>query len=211
VESRKRLVWTGFEPFGENSYMPSGDVAAAAREASGEEYEADAETLAVEFDGVRDWVDRRLANEETIWAVHVGLAEDREAISLERVAFNEIGGRTDEAGARPDAGDGQLMSPGPGSLETDFPVEPLAALIAPQLTEEGLPSVEVSDDAGRYVCNALYYYSLRYNGRSAGTPNAESLFVHVPMMTPEEATRLGRILGESVARLAAMARMYSSS
>jgi len=211
MDPQKRVVWTGFEPFGENTYNPSGDVAEAAGEASREEYEAGAETLAVEFGGVRDWVDRQLANDETIWAVHIGLAEDREAVSLERIAFNEIGERADEAGARPDAGDGQLMKPGPGSLETDFPVEPLAALIAPQLTEGTLPSVEVSDDAGRYVCNALYYYSLRYNGRSAGTPSAESLFIHVPMMTPEEATRLGRILGESVARLAAMARMYTNS
>ena len=210
MERQKRLVWTGFEPFGQNTYNPSGSVASAACQACREQFDASAETLAVEFDGVRDWVDRQLDNDETIWAVHVGLAEDREAIELERVAHNEVGERDDEAGRRPGAA-GERLTGGPMSLETGFPVEPLAALLTPQLSRGGLPGVELSDDAGRYVCNAIYYHSLRANGHCHGTPNAQSLFVHVPRLDREDAARVGAILGESVARLAAMARMYEES
>lgn len=44
-----------------------------------------------------------------------------------------------------------------------------------------------SDDAGRFVCNYVYYHSLRY----AEENSIKSLFVHVPLfLTIDEETQM---------------------
>lgn len=47
---------------------------------------------------------------------------------------------------------------------------------------EGLPSTEISEDAGRFVCNGLYYAILNY--LQSHQPDTRCLFVHVPILTP---------------------------
>ncbi|PZO50429.1 MAG: hypothetical protein DCF15_15850 [Phormidesmis priestleyi] len=46
---------------------------------------------------------------------------------------------------------------------------------------------EVSQDAGRYVCNHLYYRVLRFVNNQNFSPDFKTvaLFVHVPVLTPE--------------------------
>ena len=56
-------------------------------------------------------------------------------------------------------------------LQTSLPVEE----ITKSLTSMGHP-VMPSDDAGRFVCNYVYYHSLRF----AEEQGIKSLFVHVP-------------------------------
>lgn len=46
----------------------------------------------------------------------------------------------------------------------------------------GLQSTEISDDAGRFVCNGLYYAILNY--LQSYHPDIQCLFVHVPILTP---------------------------
>lgn len=47
------------------------------------------------------------------------------------------------------------------------------ALLLPQLTQ-----TEISEDAGRFVCNGIYYAILNY--LKLHTPQTQCLFVHVP-------------------------------
>ncbi|MGB3613264.1 MAG: hypothetical protein WBA10_05665, partial [Elainellaceae cyanobacterium] len=49
------------------------------------------------------------------------------------------------------------------------------------LTEE-LKATEISHDAGRFVCNRLYYDVLDYLRHTSGTCG---LFIHVPKLTPQ--------------------------
>lgn len=56
-------------------------------------------------------------------------------------------------------------------LQTNLALEPLI---------EGLQHSEMSDDAGRFVCNHLYYSVLDYLHRSPLAVGA--LFVHVPLL-----------------------------
>lgn len=47
--------------------------------------------------------------------------------------------------------------------------------------------VTISDDAGRFVCNYVYYHSLRF----AEQKGHKSLFVHVPLFSRvDEATQM---------------------
>jgi pyroglutamyl-peptidase len=56
---------------------------------------------------------------------------------------------------------------------TSLPLEKLA---------ENLNSTGISQDAGRFVCNGLYYAILNY--LQSHHPDVQCLFVHVPILTP---------------------------
>ena len=47
----------------------------------------------------------------------------------------------------------------------------------------GLSMTEISEDAGRFVCNGLYYAIL--NHLQDYHPDKQCVFVHVPILTPE--------------------------
>ncbi len=47
----------------------------------------------------------------------------------------------------------------------------------------GLSSVEISDDAGKFVCEGLYYSVLNYIDKYQ--LNIDCIFVHVPVLTQE--------------------------
>ncbi|KAH8507148.1 hypothetical protein H0E87_009599 [Populus deltoides] len=66
--------------------------------------------------------------------------------------------------------------------ETTLPVQELTKI----LTKKGY-EVMTSDDAGRFVCNYVYYHSLRF----AEQNGTKSLFVHVPLfLTIDEETQM---------------------
>ncbi|MBE9187404.1 peptidase C15 [Microcoleus sp. LEGE 07076] len=51
-----------------------------------------------------------------------------------------------------------------------------------------LPATEISDDAGKFVCEALYYAILKHL-TDAQLP-AKCIFVHVPILTPENIDKI---------------------
>ena len=62
----------------------------------------------------------------------------------------------------------------PWSIQTTLPVKELTK----SLRKTGY-DVMPSDDAGRFVCNYVYYHSLRF----AEQHGIKSLFVHVPLFS----------------------------
>ncbi len=82
----------------------------------------------------------------------------RPRATVERLARNVVGERPDVDGFCPAS-----LGPGPERLATSLPVEGLAAAMG----------ADPSDDAGTFVCNALYYRLLQEGGVPA-------VFVHVP-------------------------------
>ena len=103
-----------------------------------------------------------------LW-LHLGVAASRHKMSLERTAFNEAHFRVcDERGWAPDR---LPIDAKAGGTEVCrkcvLPLEKICSSL-----EELFPGhVEVSDDAGRFLCNYIYFVSLEKN---------VSLFVHVP-------------------------------
>lgn len=66
--------------------------------------------------------------------------------------------------------------------QTSIPVEEITRTLAKKGYE-----VITSDDAGRFVCNYVYYHSLRF----AEQNGTKSLFVHVPLfLTIDEETQM---------------------
>lgn len=131
-----------------------------------------------------------------VFWVHLGVNSGASRFAIERRAVNEATFRCpDEAGWQPQK---EMIAKEDGSLSfsrvTSVPVE----WIAEALRRMGF-DVAVSDDAGRFVCNYLYYQSLRH----AAATGAACLFVHVPSFASvDEGTQL-RFVGALLQVLAA--------
>lgn len=106
-------------------------------------------------------------------AVHFGLANECRGFRLEKTARNShAGARTDNAGALPAAA---TICEAPATLSSSLPLQEIAVALA----AKDLP-VEWSDDAGGYLCNAVF--TLSRAGACDGLAPAMSGFVHVPLV-----------------------------
>lgn len=167
-------VWvTGFGPFPEAPVNPTQWLAeqlgGLAPEAVGAA-ELCCEVLPSEFSRALAIVDDQHRVLRPDIAVHFGLHRNAGGFRLERRAGNRIGcDRPDAAGVIPQ--DRQVNRDGPPVLHSAWP-----AGVGKALRDAGL-DVEQSDDAGAYVCNAVYYRSL---GCATERPGAWCGLVHVP-------------------------------
>ncbi|XP_011038995.1 PREDICTED: uncharacterized protein LOC105135690 isoform X1 [Populus euphratica] len=118
-----------------------------------------------------------------IW-LHFGVNSGATRFAIEHQAVNEATFRCpDELGWKPQK---VPIIPSDGGIsrvrETTLPVEELTKILKKKGYE-----VMTSDDAGRFVCNYVYYHSLRF----AEQNGTKSLFVHVPLfLTIDEETQM---------------------
>ncbi|EEF50011.1 pyrrolidone-carboxylate peptidase isoform X2 [Ricinus communis] len=119
----------------------------------------------------------------TIW-LHFGVNSGATRFAIEHQAVNEATFRCpDEMGWKPQK---LPIIPSDGGIsrvrETTLPVQE----ITKALSNKGY-EVMTSDDAGRFVCNYVYYHSLRFAEQNGN----KSLFVHVPLfLTIDEETQM---------------------
>ena len=77
------------------------------------------------------------------------------------------------------------VSGGPDAIDTCFPVDVICSKVSRKLADVTL---EVSSDAGRYLCDFIYYTSLNMK-------RAPVLFIHVPELNaPYTVEQLSRTL-----------------
>ena len=181
----QQVLFTGFETFADHAWNPSGEVAASAAAAFG--VGAESRVLPVTVETARKFPST-LKNQRMV--VCVGLSR-RKRVEVELMAKNVANDVPDNAGV---AGPFTLEAQGP-----DVCVSRLAPALARQLKLEVGDGVGTSEDAGGYVCNALYYACLR--AADAGAPPA--VFVHVPAFSTEAAASFGERLGNAVRALLA--------
>lgn len=176
--ARLTALVTGFEPFGGASLNPSWEAVRLlpSRLSLGEGTGAPTldlwtHRLPVTFDGaaaqVRDLIDSHAPD----IVIHVGLNDRAPAIMLETRAVNEQTARIpDNAGRQPHQR--PVLAGGAPELRSSWS----APVLAGRLQAAGLP-VQVSDDAGRYVCNTTLYTALATLNPEQVRPTG---FVHVP-------------------------------
>jgi len=120
---------------------------------------------------------------DVIW-LHLGVNSGVTRFAIENQAVNEATFRCpDELGWKPHK---VLIIPSDGLVtrtrETSLPVNEISTALAKMGYD-----VSPSDDAGRFVCNYVYYHSLRF----AEQQGIKSLFVHVPLfMTINKETQM---------------------
>ncbi|MBT1002758.1 pyroglutamyl-peptidase I [Paenarthrobacter sp. DKR-5] len=196
------ILLTGFEPFGGEAVNPSWLAAEeAARILRAEGLDAVAVQLPCAFGRSLEVLAAAVAEHRPALVVSAGQAGGRAAVSLERVAINCDDARIpDNAGAQPV--DEPVEPAGPAACFSTLPVK--AALQA--LRAQGIPA-EVSQTAGTYVCNHVFYGLMRL-AESVSWPMRGG-FVHVPFapeQLPPSDTRPSLPVGTMAAALAGVVR-----
>jgi len=99
-----------------------------------------------------------------------GVSREARGFQLEQCAYNAASGQADTKGRT--APDGQLTALGSHRRNASLPLGD----IADKLTKARLP-VTLSDDPGRYLCNATLYRALEW---AEGAGDTRVGFVHIP-------------------------------
>lgn len=173
-----RCVIAGFDPFGGSDFNPSQEIVEMLPDSFvvGRSITVSVEKVILPTCSSRSWkklsaVIRR--SKEPVLVVMTGLAESRREVNLERVALNLLDYRIeDNCGNKGKAR--KINRRGQNALFSDLPLETVAAA----LKRQGYP-VTISNHAGTFVCNELYFRALQYaqtHDNVVGT-----LFVHVPL------------------------------
>ena len=171
----KRLLITGFEPFGGERVNPAWEAVSRLPERIGG-YRLDKLRVPTVFGAAGEAVLDAAARIRPEAVICVGQAGGRAGVTPELIAVNLRDARIpDNAGNQPK--DTPVVPGGPDGLFATLPVRAMAA----RIEAAGLPA-SVSYSAGTFVCNDLMYTVLHH---FAGT-GVRAGFIHVPFL-PEQA------------------------
>jgi pyroglutamyl-peptidase len=173
----KRVLVTGFEPFGGGTINPSAEIARAldGRAIAGRLVVGAVLPCVLGRSVVE--LRRLLRTVQPEVVICVGQAGGREDITPERVAINIDDARIpDNAGAQPV--DMPVARRGPVGYWSTLPIKAIVAA----LRDRGIPA-SVSQTAGTFVCNHVFYGLMHALKRKKGVRGG---FVHVPYL-PEQA------------------------
>lgn len=153
------LLITGFDAFGGWSANPTAQVASAVASALGLPHAV----LPVDLVEAPRALEALCARHRPAASLHLGLSGSAPAVQLERAALNVADfDLADASGRRPRS---EPLVPGaPDGLMTRVDLHRLRAAV---------PGTVVSNSAGTYVCNALYFHALLAS-------QGRALFVHLP-------------------------------
>lgn len=177
----KNILVTGFEPFGGETLNPSGLAAQAfdGRVVSG--CRVAGIVLPCVFGKSLAALRLEIRRRQPELVVCVGQGGGRRGISVERVAINlENASIPDNAGNQPV--DHPVVRGGPVAYWSTLPIKAVVAALA----DAELPAA-VSQSAGTFVCNHLFYGLMRTLARKRTVRGG---FIHVPYL-PEQARRAG--------------------
>ncbi|MDB5964042.1 MAG: pcp [Polaromonas sp.] len=170
------VLLTGFDAFGGDSVNPSWLAVQALDGRTIAAHRVVAAQLPTVFGTSGKVLKRLMRDLAPELVICVGLAGGRGALSIERVALNcSDASIADNAGAQPL--DLPVVAGGPAAYFSTLPIK----AIVQRLREAGVPA-EVSQTAGTFVCNHVFYGLMHAVTRlpHAGRPRAG--FVHVPFL-----------------------------
>lgn len=173
------VLLTGFDAFGGASINPSwlavkaldGEILAG--------HQVVAALLPTQFDASLKQLVRLLIQHKPRLVVCVGQAGGRSALSIERIAINiRDASIADNAGEQPV--DVPVVASGPAAYFSTLPIK--AMLQALQLA--GISS-DVSQTAGTFVCNHVFYILMHALATRRGFKRARGGFIHVPYLAEQ--------------------------
>ena len=170
------VLLTGFAPFDGADINESWQaVQAAAAQLRADGIEVAQLELPVEFDAAGDLLEAAVRQHRCGLVVATGLAAGRRAVTPERVAINVRDARIpDNSGDRPV--DEPVV---PGGPVGHFSTLPIKAIVAALAEEPAIPAA-VSQTAGTYVCNDVFYRLLHLLATDPGLAGMRGGFVHLP-------------------------------
>ncbi|MBU3085427.1 pyroglutamyl-peptidase I [Acinetobacter seifertii] len=171
------ILVTGFEPFQHDQINPSWEISKALDKLKIDGYQIHSVCLPVVFGKSAQILQQAIYHLKPDYVLCLGVAANRSAISLERIAINIDDAQiADNAGNQPI--DQIIDTQGSPAFFSTLPIK----AIFQKLRQENI-SVEISNSAGTYVCNHVFYHlmSIIKNTQIKGG------FIHVPA-SPEMVT-----------------------
>lgn len=170
----KKLLITGFDPFGEDSINPSWEAVQKLPDIVGDFVLCKLQIPTV-FDQAANCVLQQANEFGPDVILCVGQAGGRNAVTPERIAVNIRDARiVDNAGNQPQ--DALIIPDGPAAYFATVPVTSMVDAIQ----QIQLPA-DVSNSAGTFVCNDVLYTLLHHYANS----DTKVGFIHVPYL-PEQ-------------------------
>lgn len=172
-----RVLITGFEPFGGESNNPSARVASALNGQIVDGRNVVGMTLPVVFDEARRRLESAIEEIDPALVICLGLAANRDVVSIERIAINlDDASLPDNAGKQPI--DRPIEVAGPAAYWSTLPIKAIRSRLL-----ESKIGAEVSQTAGTYVCNHVFYGLMHILAQRPGTRGG---FIHVPRVKRDE-------------------------
>jgi pyroglutamyl-peptidase len=178
------VLLTGFEPFGGETINPSQQVVQALEGWSpAPGVWLATQTLPCVFGQAVEGLEHAMARWQPQLVIALGQAASREAVSVERVAINVDDARIpDNLGAQPI--DRPVVEGAPAAYFSSLPIKAIVAA----LRGAGIPA-EVSQTAGTFVCNHVFYALAHALQRR---PGARGGFIHLPCLPQQTSALNGR-------------------
>lgn len=171
-----KILLTAFEPFGGDTVNASLDVARAVRDLWAGPGELVTATLSVSFERAPRELLTAIEEQRPDAVVCLGEAGGRDVVTPERWAGAVADARIpDNDGSQPRM---LALDDGPDRIGSRLDTDALVVALA----RAGTPA-RASDDAGRFVCNAVYRAVLRHF-------EGPATFIHVPAIRPDHTTAL---------------------
>ena len=170
----KKLLITGFDPFGGEKINPAWEAVKLLPDTLGEYtvYKLEIPTV-FQKAGEKVLAEAQRLQPDVILCI--GQAGGRVAVTPERVAVNVRDARIDDnEGNRPE--DAPCVAGGPAAYFSTVPIKKMVAA----MKDAGLPAA-ISDSAGTFVCNDVLYMLLH----SCADSSVKVGFIHVPFL-PEQ-------------------------
>ncbi|XP_076001060.1 pyroglutamyl-peptidase 1 [Genypterus blacodes] len=184
MSNKKKVLVTGFEPFGEHAVNSSWvAVQELERLGLGEAVDLHVCEVPVEYQAVQNLLPSLWKQHQPQLVVHVGVSGIATTVTLEQCGHNKGYKRLDNCSFCPASQ--CCVDHGPDCISSVLDMD----TVCKRVNASGLGvTVSVSKDAGRYLCDYTYYTSLYLgHGRSA--------FIHVPPLgKPYSSQELGRAL-----------------
>ena len=170
------VLVTGFDAFGGDAVNPSWLVAQALDGETLQGHRLIAAQLPTEFEASRKLLVKLMRQHKPTLVLCLGLAGGRACLSLERIAINVQDARiADNAGAQPI--DMPIVERGPAAYFSTLPIKTMLQT----LTAAAIPA-EVSQTAGTFVCNHVFYALMDVLKKQGATSKTRGGFVHVPYL-----------------------------
>lgn len=176
-----KLLLTGFEPFG--NYKENSSWAVAEKVAACGFEGVYVVQLPVTFAGVTAALRRAVEEHRPDAIVMLGQSAVIDYIKLERIAINMMDSASaDNDGYLPN--EEPICPGGEAALFTNTKIKELCQ----EVVGQGI-AAKVSNSAGLYVCNRLYYEALSL---CKDMPGMKALFVHLPMYEGQPSANDGK-------------------
>ena len=177
------ILLTGFEPIENDPINPAWEIA---RALDGEVI-AGATVCGVElpcvFGDSIARLDEAIAQLRPVSIVSLGFAGNRNEITPERVAINLDDARIpDNAGKQPI--DAVVLEDGPPAYFSTLPIKAMAKA----MLDAGI-AASVSNTAGTFVCNHIFYAVMDRLAKGAAAPGARGGFIHIPPLPDQHGKR----------------------